>query len=404
MKLRASHIVVLVLIALGAVVLLVLLGPSSAVQRDSGDFLAEARALQKTGAGSTTVAGDLPPVTADPGSVPVIEVETTEFDVGVISNSEPTTKELLVHNKGKRDLKITSIKTTCGCTVGTFDKSSKRPGVTEDAVIPPGSKLPMFVTINPYRIPGFYSHKTLTIYSSDPVNPTTEVQVYAHIDPEFILEPDSLDFGTIELGTPVTKEVRIRQAGTTPMKLEKVETPSPRGRRDLRGSAPKEDELFSVALAEIPSSEWKQPGHPEWKVTVTLSPNLPIGTFQNQFYIFSDAKRLKKFGYTMKADVTTFFRVEPPIIRVRDKVAVGQDKIATASILGEQPFEVQELSITGKDLTVTTRPGDQPNTVFVDLSVAPDAKPGFKTEMISMIVKSGDKTVPYSTRAFVSIM
>lgn len=188
------------------------------------------------------------------------------------------------------------------------------------------------------------------------------------------------------------------------MKLEKVETSSPRGRRDLRDTVSKKDEPFSVEMVELPAGEWKQPEHREWKVTVTLSPSLPIGTFQNQFYIYTDAKRLGKFGYTMKAEVKTFFRVEPAIIRVRDKVAVGQEKIVTATIISEQPFQLEDLSITGKDLTVTSRAGDQPNTMFVDLGVASDAKPGFKSETIAMKVKSGDKTVPYSTRALVSVM
>lgn len=404
MKLRASHVVVLVLLGIGTLVLFVVLRPSSAGQKESGDFLEQARAWQESDVGTKSVAGGVPPVTEDPSVSARLEVETTEFDMGVISNAEPTTKELKVRNTGKRDLKITTIKTTCGCTLGTFNRNSKRPGYDENAVIPPGGEMPMYVTVNPFRVPGFYSHKTLTIYSSDVVNPTLEVQVYAHIDPEFILEPDSLDFGTIEYGSSATKEVRIRQAGTKPLKLEKVETPSPRGRRDLRDTVKKEDEPFAVALQDVPENEWKEPGHREWKVAVTLSPNLPLGVFQNQFYIYSDAKRVSKFYYTMKADVKTFFRVEPALIRVRDKVTAGQEKIATATILSEQPFELEDLSISGKDLSLSTRPGETPNTVFVDVNVAPDAKPGFKTETITMKIKSGDKSVPYSTRALVTVM
>ncbi|MFA6243104.1 MAG: DUF1573 domain-containing protein [Candidatus Hydrogenedentales bacterium] len=406
MRIRGSHIVVVVIAALGGLLLLVLLGPSSAREKDTDDFIEEVRLRQEAATGSTS-AGDMPSVETEPGAGAQLEVETTEFDMGVISNSKTTTKDLMVYNKGKRDLKISTIKTTCGCTVGTFNPKAPRPGFNENVVIPPGGKLPMKVMLDPFRIAGFYSHKTLTIYSSDMANPTKEIEVYSHIEPEYTLEPETLDFGTVEMGAPAVKKVRIRQASATPVKIKDVEITARRKRaepRDAHREALEKQDPFTLELKEVPASEWKAPDRPEWDVTVSLAPSLPLGTLQSQFYILSDVKRVPKFGYTLKADVRTFFRVEPPILRVRDKATPGQEKVATATILSELPFTLEGLSITGKDLSVSTRPGDQPNTMFVDVNVLASAEPSLKTETISMKVKSGEKSVDYSTRVFVSVM
>ncbi len=407
MRIRGSHIVVVVIAALGGLLLLVMLGPSSAREKDHDDFIQEARKLQLSKSGSSEVAGDMPSVETEPGAGAQLALETTEFDMGLISNSKTTTKDLMVYNKGKRDLKISTIKTTCGCTVGTFNPKAPRPGYNEDVVIRPGEKLPMKVMLDPFRVAGFYSHKTLTIYSTDMTNPTQEVEVYSHIEPEYTLEPESLDFGTIEMGTPATQKIRIRQASATPVKIKDVEITARRKRtepRDVHREALENQDPFTLELKDVPASEWKAPDRPEWDVTVSLASSLPLGTFQSQFYILSDVKRVPKFGYTLKADVRTFFRVEPPIIRVRDKATPGQEKVATATILSEQPFTLEGLSITGKDLSVSTRPGDQPNTMFVDVNVLATAEPSLKTETISMKVKSGEKSVDYSTRVFVSVM
>jgi hypothetical protein len=96
--------------------------------------------------------------------------------------------------------------------------------------------------------------------------------------------------------------------------------------------------------------------------------------------------------------------VEPTLLRVRDAAKPGQADVITATVIGEKPFEITGLSITGSDLRVQSKPGQDPNVALITVSVGPDAKSGMKTETISMKVKSGDKTVDYSTRVFVSII
>ncbi|HEX71813.1 MAG TPA: DUF1573 domain-containing protein, partial [Candidatus Hydrogenedentes bacterium] len=110
-----------------------------------------------------------------------------------MSNTANTEHRLKVFNHGKAPLRIFDIKTTCAaCTIGFMPP--------ERAVIPPGGESHIEVVFIPRGVHGFFSHKTLTIYSNDPKQPALMVNVKASVDPEFALEPEEIDFGTLQKG------------------------------------------------------------------------------------------------------------------------------------------------------------------------------------------------------------
>ena len=58
----------------------------------------------------------------------VIKFETTEHDFGDIMEGEKVSYSFKFNNVGKNDLVITSVSTTCGCTVTDFPKDPLKPG------------------------------------------------------------------------------------------------------------------------------------------------------------------------------------------------------------------------------------------------------------------------------------
>ena len=58
----------------------------------------------------------------------IIKFETTEHDFGDIMEGEKVSYSFKFNNVGKNDLVITSVSTTCGCTVTDFPKDPVKPG------------------------------------------------------------------------------------------------------------------------------------------------------------------------------------------------------------------------------------------------------------------------------------
>ncbi len=61
---------------------------------------------------------------------PVISFERNRFSFGQIYHAEKVTHDFTFTNTGDRDLMITSVKASCGCTTPTYSKDPVAPGET----------------------------------------------------------------------------------------------------------------------------------------------------------------------------------------------------------------------------------------------------------------------------------
>ena len=402
MRIRSNHIVIVVIALLAAFFLLVYLRSTDATGGESGNIIEEAKRLRSQGAGSQVTDGTIPGGGAPIELAGSIELPGEVFEAGELVNTGPTVKEIFVANRGKGPLNIAEIKTSCGCTVGEMDKNVVKPDGKKITQIPAGGRMPMKITIDPFRIPGFHSRKTLTVYSNDPKKPQVSIDVAVTIVPEYIAEPAALEFGNLEKGKAAEATMIVREANAKDLDITGVEAGSDAKAKDGTAGAP-ESPLYTVDVQKRPVAEWASPDHPEWAVTLRLSPDLPTGSFKDTFFILSNTKRVDRVGFHVSALVDTFFSVSPAMFSVRNPVSPGQAQIATAVVSSEEPLTLEELTVSGEALQVSSRPGDKPNTIFIDLGVRPDASPGLKNEIVSFKVKSGDKSVEHSMRTFASV-
>ncbi|GMV90281.1 MAG: hypothetical protein AMXMBFR82_00590 [Candidatus Hydrogenedentota bacterium] len=407
MRIRSSHVIAGTLVLIGGFFLVAYIRTSGATKLDgdSRDFLEEVSALRESGQGSSSHDGLIAGGGANTPGAAKIEVETTDFNMGVVDNTKPTTATMAVYNRGDAPLKILDIRTTCGCTQGQMTKNVTGENGKAETVIPPNAKMDMTITLDPFRVPGFHSRKVLTLMSSDPVTPSLEVAVEAQVLPEFTMEPESLELGTIQNGESTEARVVLREANATDLEVTEVRP----GRNATRKSGPEDTDVdsgeiqYTLDLKERPQSEWADPERKEWEIVVKFAPDLPVGTFSDSFYILTNTKRVDRFAYRVSANVESFFSVTPTMLSVRNAVDPGSSQIATAVVSSETDFSLDDVEVTGEAFSVAVRDGDKPNTKFLDLGVRPDAGPGLKNESVSFTVRSGDKAVKHTMRAFASV-
>ncbi len=92
---------------------------------------------------------------SEDNELPVIVFDRTDYDFGKLIQGEVATYDFTFTNKGKSDLLISQVNTSCGCTVSKFPKEP----------IAPGEKGTIKVTFDSSGRLGI-QHKTVTVVSN----------------------------------------------------------------------------------------------------------------------------------------------------------------------------------------------------------------------------------------------
>jgi hypothetical protein len=370
MKIRSTHVILLFLFGLGVVVALVFAGGRErpAIQ-DEDDFLATVRESgteqSQTDAGQV---GALPGQGQENAGVPLLVPETTDFDLGIIPNNEVTTRDMMLHNRGTAQLELTDIKTTCGCTVGVVDSR----------FIPAGESIAMHVAVTPFKIPGFHSVKTLTIYSNDPANPTVTVDVTAEVDPEFLMTPKDINFGEVPQKDGGQLVVDIRQVDDleSPLEISNLQVLPPQA--GIEGM-----------LQLVPEEEWQQPGMPEYRIVLAVLPTAPVGPISATLMFRHNIKRLPEMHLPISGEVVGFYRIATHLER-SSTLEPGAMAEGVYEISADAPIEVLSTETDAAGLSVAVRQGETPQQVLFDVQVAPEAEPGIYRGLFTVSFKSGE--------------
>ena len=310
------------------------------------------------------VAGQIPVFETDPERQPVIELETTNFDLGVIDNTEITRAELKVYNRGKGPLRINRIQTSCSaCTLGGIDR--------DRATIPPGGESYIDVAVIPQGIPGFESNHYLTVVSNDPERPMIRVNVPCRVEPEFEVIPEQLDIGMVERGSVAQFEVHYRQLQEERIVIDNVDVLADEQDSEMGG--------LMLEFEEIPESEWQEPGKAEYRIIVNVLPNTPPGPFNHRFIIESNVARLPQFPYYVNGIITSHYQVTPgPGQRLMlfdddDEATMEQ---ATATVSADLPIDITNLDYNSDLITVELLPRDNPRMAAFEVGIVGGAEPG----------------------------
>ena len=357
MRLRAGHIVFALIVLVTAFVVVV------TTRVPSGDTAPDAG-----------VDATLPPAGSAPDERAVLEVDR-EMDFGVIARTEPAHRTLPVCNRGKRPLVIRDIQTSYACTRGELP-----PGKN---VIPPGECADARVTVYPNRIFGFKSVKTLTFMSNDPVNPSVTVDVAATVDPEFSLEPETLDFGTVEKGTETRRTLRLTTLAEEPVTVTAAGDRMP----DAADTAPPGP--WRHEIEKVPEADWKVPGKPEWLIHVTLEGWALPGPLESAVFLSTDVKRFPHFRVPVTGEVRAPYTLSPEVSAGMLALPPGQS--ASVAVRAEAP-----VSCTGtgeaSGLAVVVQPDGDGLGFRLEVSAAPDTPPGRHEETLPVDISTGGKT------------
>ena len=159
-----------------------------------------------------------------------------------------------------------------------------------------------------------------------------------------------------------------------------------------------------ASFVKKPEQEWQTPGHAEYLITARLPEDIAPGPFTETLMIQTTCNRLKTYRLPVTATVTSFYTISPArqlLVRIAPPGKTLPP--STAKIEAEQPFEIQDLQCSTPDVLVSTRPGEAPNSIIIEATMNPEAKPGSqRNQTITFTIKSGDETLKNTIPLLVS--
>lgn len=72
---------------------------------------------------------------AESGKLPVIKFEESQFDFGTIDQGTPVEHVFKFTNTGEAPLLIVNAKSSCGCTIPTWNKAPIAPGASDELLV-----------------------------------------------------------------------------------------------------------------------------------------------------------------------------------------------------------------------------------------------------------------------------
>lgn len=145
-------------------------------------------------------------------AVPQIRFDKETFDFGKVKAGEKVSAAFTITNAGDAELRIESVKSSCGCTIAQAGKQALAPGESTniEAV---------------FTSTGFSGQvsKTVTVASNDPERSTVLLSIKGSVIPLAVITPSLVNFGSIKKNAVITQTVSVAPTDQRGLNILKVE-------------------------------------------------------------------------------------------------------------------------------------------------------------------------------------
>ena len=286
-----------------------------------------------------------PPVTpAD--SAPRIVFGEPAFDFGKVEQGEQVTHMFRFTNQGGQDLRIESVKTSCGCTAAMISAE----------VIPPGQEGTISATFDTTHFSGEKA-KGITVYSNDPLQPVATLTLQGEITIEVAVEPAQLYLGRVRRGEETTQTVEVFYDANKPIEIAKVENSHP--------------------SVHVQTEELSKEGKKGKKLLVTLKKDAPLGRLNDQITVTTTSPKKPVVEIPVFGSIEGDMLVLPPQVSF-GVIRRGESKTQEISIKnrGTKPVQVVRIHNSSAEVVAELTPVKPGEEYRVTLRTKGESKPG----------------------------
>jgi hypothetical protein len=303
-------------------------------------------AIAQPAAAVPTAAVPTTPPPPMPSGPPHLVFDSSVFDFGKVEQGAQVNHLFRFTNQGGQELRIESVKTSCGCTAA----------VISSEVIAPGQEGTISATFDTTRFAGEKT-KSISVYSNDPVQAVTTLVLQGEITVEVEVNPPQLYLGRVRRGEETTRSVDVLYAADKPIEIAKVETSSP---------------LFTIQTQVL-----ERDGRKGKKLIVTLKKDAPLGRINDEIKVITTSEKRPSIEIPVFGSVEGDLVVAPPQVSF-GVVRRGEGKAQEVSIKSrsEKPIHIVHVQSSNADITpelVTVKDGEE---YKLTLTAKSDSKAG----------------------------
>jgi hypothetical protein len=265
------------------------------------------------------------------------------YDFGPVPRGAKVKHEFLLVNMLSEPVTILNLRPSCGCTSGRASASLVGPGQT--AVIEAQMDTRNFVGV-----------KATVLYVALMTASGREAEaglgVTAQILSDIVLNPGSIDFGTVLRGQSPSQVLTIERINGEGWRFERMVSAS---------------RVLNAQLAET----GRKGGAVSYSLTVSLKPETPPGALRDEIRLISNDPETPSIPILVTARVRGDLTAAPSVL------ALGQLS-STAGvqgrfiIRGSRPFAIQSIDGAGDGFSTTTTPGARKAVHVVTVAYKPE--------------------------------
>ncbi|HUT10924.1 MAG TPA: DUF1573 domain-containing protein [Thermoguttaceae bacterium] len=238
--------------------------------------------------------------------------DKTSHDFGMVARGAKVEHRFVLENIYVEDAHIASVSSSCGCTVPEISKR----------LLKTWEKTEIIARIDTR---GYYGRKdaTLTVVFDQPFPAEVQLNVHTYIRSDVVVQPGSVQFGTVVEGTGAERKLTISYAGRPDWEIQKVETQNPH------------------LEAEVVKAAQPVPGQATFELTVKLKPDAPVGYIRDQLVLVTNdlQQQANHVPIAVEGVVVSEITVSPSPLLL-GAVNVGQSTTGRLVVRGVTPFQI----------------------------------------------------------------
>ena len=249
--------------------------------------------------------------------------DTTSHDFGSVAKSAKTEHEFVLKNIYMEDVHIESVRSSCGCTRARIKEPWLKTYETTAIVADINTK-------------SFRGRKpaTITVTFDKPFRAQVRLQSKVYIRTDVLIEPGSVDLGSVEQGNPIEKKVTITRTGQSDWQVMEVKCANPH---------------ISGEVVETRRSG----GNVSYELSVFLNENAPSGYIQDHLMLVTNDQSSTQVPVLVEGVVQSPITVSPASLFL-GVVQPGQKVTKQLVVKGNKPFKIVAVNCDDDSFEFTT--------------------------------------------------
>ncbi|MDY0168034.1 MAG: DUF1573 domain-containing protein [Thermoguttaceae bacterium] len=237
--------------------------------------------------------------------------DQTSHDFGVVARGAKVEHRFTVENIYEEDVRIASIRSTCGCTATEITKRHLKTW----------EKAEIVATLDTRSFLG-RKDSTLTVVLDLPFPAEVQLQVHSYIRSDVVVQPGAVQFGSVNQGASAERRLTVSYAGRGDWRIERVECSNP---------------LLQVELTEAGRTS----GQVVYDLIVRLSGEAPVGYVRDQLVLITNDRntRASRVPVAVEGLVVSSISIRPSPLML-GVLASGQSVTRRLVVQGQEPFRI----------------------------------------------------------------